>query len=174
MSECYVDEGPLLSSSEVSSECLVSFGRQMRFAVYPSAELNYTYKPECKLCIDFLRLICLEGFGETEFQNVDLDRNNLESFHLQYSSLQNKYQKGKYYTKITIFNSMEFLHFYLTLLLKQYSSTNSKTDEYGNTSWNNIKVLTFTDDVATLSKENEGGMKELTTEIFVRKPKKRV
>lgn len=69
---------------------------------------------------------------------------------------------------------MEFLHFYLTLLLKQYSSTNSKTDEYGNTSWNNIKVLTFTDDVATLSKENEGGMKELTTEIFVRKPKKRV
>lgn len=67
---------------------------------------------------------------------------------------------------------MEFLHFYLKLLLKQYRYINSKTDEYGNKSWNNIKVVTFTDDVATLSKENEGGMKELTIEIFVRKPKK--
>lgn len=71
--------------------------------MYPSAELNNTYKPECKLCVNFLRLIslegfCLEGFGGTEFQNVELDRNNLESFHLQHSNLQNKYKKGKYYT----------------------------------------------------------------------------
>lgn len=69
-----------------------------------------------------------------------------------------------------MFNSMEFLHCYLTLLLK-HSSINNKTDEYGNKSWNNIKVLTFTDNEATLIKENVGGMKEQTTEIFVRKPK---
>lgn len=53
---------------QVSRECLVSFGRQMRFTVCPSAELNTTCKPPQA----FYR------FSTCQFVQQDLVRQNLE------------------------------------------------------------------------------------------------